>query len=1217
MTRETAPACPFCGPATERVFYRGDLVLGLWDAFPASPGHALLVPRRHVAGWFDATLDERIALMQAVDVARAAIEARHRPDGYNLGVNSGAAAGQTVFHLHLHVIPRYDGDVPDPRGGVRHVIPLRGDYLAEAAREAASATGRVPELATGEAHRKAPAEPPATAAPAALVRGGEIDPLLPHLIENLDRAAAVDIAAAFTLDSGVRMLEEHLRDVLDRGGRVRILTGDYLGVTEPAALLRLLDLQGQFELRIFESGGTSFHPKAYILTGAGGEGVAFVGSSNLSATALRSGIEWNYRVVTSRDGAGFGDVVDAFEALWHHPRVRPLDAQWVQGYRARRERPIARVAGVEEEPVGPPPEPHGVQREALAALEAARAQGATAGLVVLATGLGKTWLSAFDSDRDAFRRILFVAHREEILGQAMRTFRAIRPMSTLGTYTGAEKTPEADIVFASIQALGRKPHLHRFDPQQFDYIVVDEFHHAAAQSYRRVINYFEPAFLLGLTATPERTDGGDLLSLCGNNLVYRCDLADGIRRGLLAPFDYYGVPDDVDYSQIPWRSTRFDEAALTAQVATHARARNALEQYRRHGGRRAIGFCVSQRHADFMAESFREAGLRAVAVHSGESSAPRAHSLERLEAGELDIVFAVDMFNEGVDLPSIDSILMLRPTESRILWLQQFGRGLRWQPDKKLCVIDYIGNHRVFLTKTRALFDLGSGDREVALALDRLDAGTLELPPGCSVTYELEAKEILRSLIRSTTTRGGRLEEYYREFRERHGVRPLAVEAYEDGEDPKATRRGFGSWLGFVRAMGDLTPEQEAAYEHLGAFLEQLEVTPMTRSYKMLVLQAMLAEEAFPGGIRIKRLTERFAHFARRYASVRNEVGDALEDPAALRRLIEENPIRAWAGGAGTGGTAYFRYEDGRFSTDFTLPAELHEPARDLVQEIVDWRLTTYVDRHGGEAGADRILCNVSHANGRPILFLPDREKHRGIPEGWRTMLANDEEYQARFVKIAVNVVTRPGSTRNALPDILRGWFGAEAGAPGRGDRVLFVRQGAVYIMRPVNGVDGEERGLAGDPGPLLWRRYSRKEAAAALQTEFQGWEAQSGIVERAEHLMFFVTLDKDQSDERYRYRDRFLSPTEFQWQSQNRTRQASELGRKIRYHGERGVDVHLFVRRRKRAGGRTAPFIYCGRLDFQRWEGEKPITVWWELEETVPERLWGELGVGERQRDA
>ena len=258
-------------------------------------------------------------------------------------------------------------------------------------------------------------------------------------------------------------------------------------------------------------------------------------------------------------------------------------------------------------------------------------------------------------------------------------------------------------------------HLSRFQPDDFDYIVIDEFHHAAARTYRRVIDYFRPKFLLGLTATPDRTDGADLLSLCQENLVFEASIHDGIEGGQLCPFHYFGVADDVDYSNIPWRNAQFDITELTAAVATEARARNSLEQFRKLGGRRCIAFCCSQRHADFMAEFFVREGVRAVAVHSGANSAPRATSLERLRDGELEVIFAVDMFNEGVDVPSIDTVLMLRPTESTIIWLQQLGRGLRISADKeRLIVIDYIGNHRAFLMKLQGMATIVGRDAETS-----------------------------------------------------------------------------------------------------------------------------------------------------------------------------------------------------------------------------------------------------------------------------------------------------------------------------------------------------------------------------------------------------------------------------------------------------------------------------------------------------------------------
>ena len=508
-------SCPFCRFPPERCFYESERILGLWDGYPVSPGHALLTTRRHVPTWFDASLEEQQNLLQAINAVKYRIEALHRPDGYNIGFNSGSAAGQTVFHLHVHIIPRYSGDVPDPRGGIRHVIPSKANYL-----------GLTPEIS------RTVGTPPHYRE---LVRGGDEDPLLQHLIAHLDTAESVDIAVAFSMDTGIRLLGEHLRDVLDRGGRVRIVTGDYMGVTQPEALLKLLDLKGDVHLRVFECNSTSFHPKAYIVNERGGRRIVFVGSSNLSGSALQGGVEWNYRVISSQKSSGMSAVVQAFEELFNDPRTRPINAEWVRSYEQRRTHHLPIETGIDEPP-SPVPLPHEIQRQALQALVQTREAGNVAGLVVLATGLGKTWLSAFDSNRPEFKRILFVAHREEILAQAMRTFRAIRPTATFGYYTGVDKAPATDAIFASIQTIGRQHHMLRFAPKEFDYVVIDEFHHAAANSYRRLIGYFEPKFLLGLTATPERTDGGDLLSLCGDNLVLSLPLYSVVlNRSIMRP----------------------------------------------------------------------------------------------------------------------------------------------------------------------------------------------------------------------------------------------------------------------------------------------------------------------------------------------------------------------------------------------------------------------------------------------------------------------------------------------------------------------------------------------------------------------------------------------------------------------------------------------------------------------------------------------------------
>ena len=1035
-----------------------------------------------------------------------------------------------------------------------------------------------------------------------LITGGEDDALLPHLIDQFATADQADIAVGFVQQSGVTRLEEHLRDFVQRRrGRLRLLTGDYLGITDPDAMTRLLDLEGDRELRVFEtwipptperpgpSPTVSFRPKSYAFRRASGPGVAFVGSSNLSESALTSGIEWNYRVVSSQEGTPFAELIAAFDRLFNHPATRRLDRAWIDVYCARRPVTLIRPPVDIAVEIVAPPEPNAVQREALLALNETRRNGHTAGLVVLATGLGKTWLSAFDSNRAEFRRILFVAHREEILTQALGTFRRIRPSARLGHYTGQQKDPSADVLFASIQTLGRSHHLKQFARDEFDYLVVDEFHHASAATYRKLIDHFRPKFMLGLTATPERTDGGDLLALCQENLVYRCDLLEGLNRKELCRFEYFGVPDEVDYKNIPWRSGRFDEDALTARLAVDTRAANALEQLDKRGGSRTMAFCVSQRHADFMAEYLRAHGRQAVAVHSGVTSAPRAQSLELLSEGKLDVICAVDVFNEGLDLPELDTVLMLRPTESRIVFLQQLGRGLRKTADDKvLKVIDYIGNHRAFLLKPQSLMGLGPGDHEIFNFIEKVKAGPVEIAPGCFVTYDLLTIEIVRGLLRLGGDKREALRRYYEDFRDQHGIRPTASEAFHDGYDPGFARRQDSSWLGFVAERGDLTEDQRRILDRHRALLDVLETTQMTRSYKMLVLLAMLNRDVFPGEVTLADLTAGVIDVASRHPLLKSEVGD----PAGVPSLMERNPIKYLVEARGTGGVPYFAYDGGVFRTTFVVDGPDRAPLQEMAREIVEWRLARYLQRT--EPSGEGIVCPVKQSNGRPIIFI-DREQHPELPLGMSPVRIDSAAHEADFVKIAVNVIRKKGEDSNVLPGIMRSWFGPDAGQPGTNHQVAFDHTAEGWALRPLGRREG---------GLELWRAYSREEIPPLFGHPFSQAIWNAGFVVRGKDVFLLVTLDKGQHDAKFQYKDKFLSPTVFQWESQNRTSQASKHGEMLRDHAAQGVTVHLFVRKQKRDATGSGRFIYCGPVQFRDWEGDQPITIRWHLPEQLPDRL-------------
>ncbi|PTL81528.1 DEAD/DEAH box helicase family protein [Vitiosangium sp. GDMCC 1.1324] len=1030
-------------PETEWVAFNA-LGFAIRDRYPVSQGHTLVIPRRPVATWFEATVEEQRALFELVDEVKRGLDASHRPDGYNVGINVGEAAGQTVFHLHVHVIPRYLGDMADPRGGVRHVIPGKGNYLATSAKP--------------------------------LATGGLEDPFLRHLEPLFARAMEVAVLAAFVQDSGLEVLRESVEAALARGARVRILTGDYLAITQATALRRLLDWmdesqarrdegetrsetrRGIFEARVVETEmlGCSFHPKSWRFEGPG-MAAAFVGSSNVSHAALRTGVEWNLRVERDRDPQAWQQVVEAFESWW--ARALRFDAIWVERYaaRARREARPPLSDDAEEEKPQPPRQPHEVQQEALAALARSRHEGRQRALVVLATGLGKTLLAALDVD--AFEqahkqraRVLFLAHRAELLAQVAETFRRQLPESRFGWFVAEQSVLEGDVVFASVQKLSRPENLEKLrETMPFDYVVVDEVHHAAAASYRAILTNLEPRFLLGLTATPERADEGDVLGLFDDHLAYRADVGEGIARGLLVPFAYYGLKDDVAYENIPWRNRRFDPEKLAAAVQTEARMRRMWSAWEEHRATRTLVFCCSVAHANYVKDWLKDRGVRVMAVHSARGTDDRAEALRKLASGELDAVCAVDLFNEGVDVPSVDRVVMLRPTESPVVFLQQLGRGLRKAKDKPtVTVIDFVGNHRVFLDRVRALLALADATERLSLRDFLVDGKEPELPPGCSVQVELEAKELLAKLLPNGH---GEVERVYRELRAAWERRPTAGELYRMGYRPASLRGAYGGWLPFVRSEEDLTPEETLAQEAGTKWFEELETTPMSKSFKMVSLEAMLDAGALGEGLPLSQLAERSLAILRRSPELLKDIegvkalGDDWRNPKpeAFLKYWEENPVQAWVGGP------WFRKEGNRFVPRLPIPESAREAFLDLTRELVDYRLAQYRARQRMETLGSAFEAKIIRNSRDPIIKLPSRTKRTDLPEGETDVrLPDGSPWRFRMAKEYCNVARLAGTDRNALPDLLRRWFGPTVGMPGTAFHVRFTPGPDGWSVAPV-----------------------------------------------------------------------------------------------------------------------------------------------------------------------
>ncbi len=502
-------------------------------------------------------------------------------------------------------------------------------------------------------------------------------------------------------------------------------------------------------------------------------------------------------------------------------------------------------------------------------------------------------------------------------------------------------------------------------------MVVDEFHHAAAPTYRRLPQHLRPRFLLGLTATPERTDQSDILSLCDDNLVYSRHLFDGIELGLLCPFHYFGIFDEtVDYREIPWRNGRFDPHTLEHKLATQGRARHALRHWHEQGRQRTLAFCVSRSHADFMAERFRREGIRAEAVYHG-STLERSAALEQLDQGDLQVIFSVDLFNEGVDLPAIDTVTMLRPTESKVLFLQQLGRGLRLHPDKeRLIVLDFIGNHQGFLNKPQALFEVGSSYRQLAEFGRHARDGQLKLPPGCFANYDLA---IIDFLIR---LQGKGPATDYQAVRDSLSRRPTLAEFYRSGSSPQDLRRQHGQWWALVAELGDLTPAEADCLERHADFFREVETTSMSKCFKAVPMESMLDLDGFHQPPVVEDLAAQALEVFRRRRRFIPDIRKDLQqiDDVDERKWLsywKGNPINAWAGGNRAGDAKrWFEVAEGRFQATFAVAGEERDTFQAMVQELVDYRLAAYEPRLPQRATGD---AGEPTAKGAQILPFPQR----------------------------------------------------------------------------------------------------------------------------------------------------------------------------------------------------------------------------------------------------
>lgn len=675
---------------------------------------------------------------------------------------------------HAHVLTQFlSGQIRaalESTRGTDAKLALTNSLLATLANEADSVVNPLSQLLRLDrasdlaAPRYPRVRPSAPLSDAYLLTNARDEPQLAHeLRAELDTADGVDLLCAFIQWRGIRVLEAELARLRERGAPLRVITTTYVGATERLAIDRLVrDFGAEVKVQ-YDILRTRLHAKAWMFGRGSGLNTAYVGSSNLSRSALVDGLEWNVRLSAMSTPLLLDKFRATFDSYWDDPTFETYDpdrdgdklddALAEASGRVHRDRATVSLSGLQVRPY-----PH--QSEMLDALVAEREMhDRHRNLLVAATGTGKTVVAALDFKQIVGSRnpsdvsLLFVAHRKEILEQARRTYREVLNIADFGeVFVGGARPERWRHVFASVQSLNSYG-VDRIPSDAFDVVVIDEFHHAEAPTYRRLFDRLRPEELLGLTATPERTDGVDVTSMFGGRIAFELRLWDALSADLLCPFHYFGIGDNTDLSTVEWRRGRYDEGQLS-DLYTGNSARSALilkaliDKVGDVGQMRALGFCVSVAHAEYMARTFNEAGIRAAAVVGATPAAERASALDSLRAGTTKILFVVDVFNEGLDVPAVNTVLFLRPTESATVFLQQLGRGLRHAPGKALLtVLDFVGNARAdfrFDRRFRAL--TGLTRRGVERAIEK---GFPFLPAGSQIVLDELSRERVLANIRT------------------------------------------------------------------------------------------------------------------------------------------------------------------------------------------------------------------------------------------------------------------------------------------------------------------------------------------------------------------------------------------------------------------------------------------------------------------------------------
>ncbi len=664
--------------------------------------------------------------------------------------------------------------------------------------------------------------------------------VLTTLINELENCKEFWFSVAFITNAGVSILINALRELEEKGVKGKILTSQYLNFTQPIALERIKALTN-IELKISTSG--NFHSKGYLFKTKDTYNL-MIGSSNLTDSALSTNKEWNLKISATENSSIGIQVIREFEREFElgvdvtSSYLKKYKLIWNEKFKHENK---LKYLLKESKNITP----NEMQTKALVSIEKLRNEGQKKALLISATGTGKTYLSAFDVKRVKPKRFLFVVHRKTIAQKALETFRNLLGTKiTMGLYSGSDKNKNVDYVFCTVQTLSRDSHLHQFKKDHFDYIVIDETHRAAASSYRNIMDYFTPDFILGMTATPERTDGENIYELFDYNIAYKIRLHDALEHGMIAPFHYYGVTDlTVDGTLV--------ENKMSFNKLTHNdRVNHIIDEIQFYGcddgNIKGLVFCSSNEVSKQLSKAFNERKYRTLALTADSSPNERSYAIKALEAGNLDYIFTRDIFNEGIDIPSVNQIVMLRPTQSAIVFVQQLGRGLRKTNTKEyLTVIDFIGNYDRNYLIPIALYGDSSYNKDKLRRL--ISKGSALMPGTSTVNFDRISKEKIFEAISSSNMRLKKdLDESYRLLKFELGRIPKMIDFLNnDSRDPFHFVKYSKSYYNYVCKIERLKNEELSDKELKLLELFALEINNAKRIEESLMLMELIVHESF------------------------------------------------------------------------------------------------------------------------------------------------------------------------------------------------------------------------------------------------------------------------------------------------------------------------------------------------------------------------------------